>query len=265
MMLRQTFAEFLDNPMGKGSHAITSRSLIVQNLRDRFAVMVKAKKPFKHTVWEAKTGYYVHVVVPTEAPDRNNTYDVVLHFTVPEDRPDVAKQPTLRDYDISFFSNSPSFVYTHAYAFNFYDAFVDELGNRYDRQVLKNAPVLRNPAIILNYEKTIVYAMLYMELHDLLNKKLLLTKQKQYNGKSFASSIRTTAKVEMERKVETANQKQKEGPKKPEVRSVPRGTLPRTKPSAVSRTTPKSKMSAASSKTKRSSRITGSRRKTDNR
>lgn len=265
MMLRQTFAEFLDNPMGKGSHAITSRPLIVQDLRSRFGVMVKAKKPFKHTVWEAKNAYYVHVVVPTEDPERNNTYDVVLKFTPPEDHLDVAKQPTLNQYDIAFFSNSPSFVYTHAYAFEFYEAFVTELKDRYERQVLANAPVLRNPAIILNYEKTIVYAMLYMEMHDLLNKKLLLTKQKQYNGKSFVSSIRTTAKVEMERKIETAKQKRQEGLRKPEVKSVPRGTLPRTRPSVVSRTSPKSKTTAAASKTKRSSRITGSRRKTDNR
>lgn len=204
MIARQSLSEFIDNPMGKGSNAIASRQTIKTDLINRFTKLLTHKKitvKMFHTKNDSE--FYFHLLIPSESTERRNTYDVVLKFTHPETGPDISSDGNLKRYDVSFFSNSPSFTYTYAYAFNLYDMLVSELSAKYDKQVFERPPVTRNPFEVVGYEKTIFFAAHYLASNiNLLQKRTVKAEGKVINIKQFTSTIRTTAKIEEEIRIE---------------------------------------------------------------
>lgn len=205
MIARQTLFEFIDNPMGRGSNAIQSRQAIRQDLTKRLNDLMKTKD-IKVSIYKPKKDgqYFFHFLIPSETDRRTNTYDVVLKFSQPEVGPDIANDKDLSRYEVEFFSNSPSFTYTYAYAFNLSNQLVQELAGKFGRTVMNRAPVTRNPFEVINYEKTIFFAAQYlMQNKELLQKRTLAVKAKPLNIKSFSQSIRNIEKIGVEVKTET--------------------------------------------------------------
>jgi uncharacterized protein YwgA len=204
MFIKQNILEFIDNPMGKGSNAIPSRNLIKNDLNQRMHKMLtEKKKKFVLDIYDDKGDYYFHFLIPSESVDRHNTYDVVLHFST-DGNDDLKNDPDLRRYSVRFFSNSPSFTFTFAYAFNLYGLMVEGLDSKYRKIVLSNPPITRNPGEIISYEKTVYFAAKYLteDSNRLLRRMIINTKAKPFKKAPFIAKIRNTDQIELEIKRE---------------------------------------------------------------
>ncbi|MNW60840.1 hypothetical protein D3C74_388630 [compost metagenome] len=84
-----------------------------------------------------------------------------------------------------------------------YGFFIKELSNKYRVQVLDNPPVTRNPAEVINYEKSIFFAVSYLLQHPrFLDKTYIETSAKRLTKEIFQRKIRTTDLIEMQIKQE---------------------------------------------------------------
>lgn len=235
-----TLKEFLDNPMGRGSTAIPNKELIKSDLVRRYE---KLKKDIKVKVYKDKKEFYFHVTIPSESK-RNNTYDVVIQFIPDVDTINIGK--SIEKYNVKFFSNCPSFVYTFAYVFNSYGYFIETLADKYDDKVLDDMPVIRNPNEIVSFEKSIYFAGLYIRDKYKLATSMVLTQLAQnYNAKAFNSTIRNSQRIDIEIKKELNLLKTKtnETKRKPVttkmkdiVKTVGRGSVQKIKPKPKLRT-----------------------------
>jgi hypothetical protein len=201
VFILQTLQEFINNPMGKGSNAIPSRQLIKDDLDRRFNSLFhnnEKQKKIDLDVYKDKNEYYFHFKIPSEGKDRQNTYDVVFHFTV-GDQKELANDKDLRRYFVKFFSNSPSFTYTYAYAFNLYGLFVEGLADKFRPETFNNPPVTRNPGEIISYEKTIYFAAHYLLLESKnLNKMSIDAIAKPFKEEVLLKKVRNTDKIALE-------------------------------------------------------------------
>jgi hypothetical protein len=69
--------------------------------------------------------------------------------------------------NIKVFSNNFAFVYTYAYVMNQRGLLIDYLRSLLPKEVLSEPPKRRNPDETVNYEKSIVYAIYYIQEHRL--------------------------------------------------------------------------------------------------
>lgn len=195
MFYHQSIFEYMDNPMGKGSTAIANRGLIRENLNQRYDKLMAKHKDFECRRYFDGTKFYFHILVPTES-ERNNTYDVVIELSDPLG--DFTKDITLNRYVMRVFSNCPSFVFTYAYAYNKYGMLIDTLMDKYTDITLENAPSIKNPGEIINYEKSVYFACKYLTSHKaLMNKVSLMTTSSVGMQRNF-EKIRTTDRILLE-------------------------------------------------------------------
>lgn len=186
--------EYMKNPAGKGA-VIPGREALLEIFNRRYITMCKTK-PIQLNVYTDKEIVYYHILITTEADNRDNTYDVILKF-IPTSQADI-NDKSVRNYELKFFSNCPSFTYTYAYVAKINDILVEELSNKYDDQVLKNPPVSRNPGLIFNYEKSTYYACKFlMESNEYLNKTYIKSHGKKIT-KNILKEIRTDSVIEEE-------------------------------------------------------------------
>ena len=201
MFLPQSLEDYLDSPMGKGSTAVMNKQLIKKDLDSRYEKLLKDNKDFKHKIYTDGSDYYFHFEIPSES-ERENTYDVVIQFTMGEDN--FKMDPTLKRYYLKFFSNCPSFTYTFAYAYNDNDLLIDFLGNKYDDIVLTNNPVVRNPSEIISFEKSTYFACKYLSEHKtLLNKIAISATVRRLTSLNLIRDVRSSATISREIKKET--------------------------------------------------------------
>lgn len=214
----QTLSEYLDNPMGKGSTAIGNRQLIKDNLNNRYAQLLQRHKSFKFTVYRDDDEYYFHFLIPSETK-RENTYDVVIHFTMDDEN--LKYNNYLYSYCLNFFSNCPSFTYTYAYVYYDYELLIPFLKDKYNSIVLKDNPVTRNPGEIISFEKSLYFACKYLQEHrHLLNKMNINPIAKKLNRKQLSDEIRNTDTIDIEiKKEESRLTKEKEEQEKTSKRS----------------------------------------------
>lgn len=178
--------QYLDNPMGKGA-IIPGKQMILEDLNKRYNKLI-SEKEIQCIGYKNGDNYLYHLIIPSES-ERDNTYDVVLEF-IPKDKTDIADE-VITNYDIKFFSNCPSFIYTYAYAYNLNGVFIDYLDKKLQKEIFKMPPLVKNPNNTVNFEKSIYYACKYLvENKDHLTKLYLKSTAKRYNKKEFFNSIR---------------------------------------------------------------------------
>jgi len=195
--------QYLDNPMGKGA-IIQGKQLIIDDLDKRFEKLSRDKE-IDSDVYKDGNNYFFHVKIPSES-ERDNDYDVVVEFS-PIDNTSLSDE-TILNYNIRFFSNCPSFIFTYAYAYNDKDLFIDFLSKRLDEQVLKTAPVVKNPTNMVNFEKSIYFACKHLVEEKNLNKNYLKSFVQRFKKKEFIHSIRTQAEIMEEIKKAKLNLKE---------------------------------------------------------
>lgn len=207
-----TLKQYIDNPMGKGAY-IAGRDFIIADLNNRFHKLVQDKK-IELNIYRDRNDYFYHFIIPSESVDKM-TYDIVLKFTCNKEyKFDVS----IKNYDIQFFSNCPSFTYTHAYAFSVNELLVQELRDKYDVGIFNYVPMTRNPNISVTYEKSIYYACKYLlDSPELLVKTHANKVSTPYNKMKLMYVIRSDKKIDMEYKTlkkEQSDNKKKEDKEK---------------------------------------------------
>ena len=160
-----TIHEYLNYPMGKGS-AVAFLPDAKQNMAKRYMI---DEPHIKYTMYNTGKTIIFHMEMPSEST-RGVMYDVILEF--PYTDADLCKGNNLSNFPFKVFSNCPSFIYSYAYIFNQHNLICDWLIHRYDKKTLLTPPKTRNPFGIIFYEKSIFYAVYYMQKN--LNLSLVL-------------------------------------------------------------------------------------------
>lgn len=186
--------EYLKNPAGKGA-VIPGKEALLDIFNRRYGTLNKTK-PIDFKIYVDREIIYYHVLISTEASDRDNTYDVILRFA-PTSHADI-NDKSIKNYEIRFFSNCPSFTYTYAYVAKLNGIIVEELVDKYNKTVLKFPPVSRNPGLIFNYEKSTYFACKFlMESGDYLSKHYIKSRGIKFT-KNIFKTIRTDSVIEEE-------------------------------------------------------------------
>lgn len=164
-----TFDEYINNPMGQKSAVISNREMYRKMYTDKFnKVMVREVGKIDYHLYKGKSKYYCYLRVPSEVVP-NFYYDVVIEFSEPKDMKKIT-DASLTKYDVKFFSNDPSFVYTFCYAFRKNNMFIDDFKEKMSVEALNQKPVEKNPTISIGYVKSFYFAYLMMKKRGLFNK-----------------------------------------------------------------------------------------------
>lgn len=146
-----TISQYFSNP-AIVSNTIQNLGLIKEQFKNKYLNLLKSDK-FKAIVYTNKNRIFVYVKVPSESYD-TLFYDVLIEI-----------DPTNKILEKNIFnvySNCPSFVYTYAYVFNLYGLLIPEFKDKYSTKVLSEEPKIKNYFKIINYEKSIYYALSYI-------------------------------------------------------------------------------------------------------
>lgn len=159
-MYAQTIDEFLFSPMGKDFNVVPakSRELMVEELRQRLKRLEKEKGKIVPKVYKDGDHRFFHVVIPSERLEAEVTYDVVIELYPT----DVSGKDLLK-YHFNMFSNSPSFTFTNANMIYYYGLGVILLSDKYNKIVMEEEAVIKNPSEIMLYEKSITWSLLIIK------------------------------------------------------------------------------------------------------
>jgi len=163
VLKKMTAQQFLKNPTGKGSATVARRDRIKKDMRDRFdSLYKKSKKNFKVRVTKYKDNYYFIFKIPSEFYYSEGLYyDVVIEFIPPQESS--KRLSSLDTYHIRFYSNSPNFMFTYAYIYNKDGLLIPWLKSKVSNKALKEPPAVRNPREEYGFEKSVYFALLYMQ------------------------------------------------------------------------------------------------------
>lgn len=148
-----TLKEYMDNPSGKGS-AINSKE-ILKVFIERFEKFKSEKREIKLDF--VKEGKKFYILSKVQSSSLNGLfYDCIIEIS-PNDP---ANKNFLTNGDFKVYVNSPSFNFTFAYVFLHKDMIIKQLEHKYDKEVRKNDPGIRNPYKIIGYEKILMFTLL---------------------------------------------------------------------------------------------------------
>ncbi len=169
-----TYEEYIRNPMGKKNAVFSQRDMYYDFYSKKFdLIMVRenGKMEFKQFVDKKNDKYYIWFKIPSEVI-ANFYYDVVVEFYTN----DATKKGVqiLNSYDVRFFSNDPSFVFTFAHAFIKEDLFIKELISKMSKPAVKEVAKEKNPKEEIGYVKSLFFAWLIIKKRGLLNKNSFL-------------------------------------------------------------------------------------------
>lgn len=177
--------------MGKGDSSIPYRKEFVDSLSNKYAVYIRNKgnKIKMNAYYNKLSGEYTfHLIMPSET-ERTNTYDVVFQFSDPKKEHN--QELSISNYDVTVFSNSPSFAYTFAHVYAKNGLLINDLKSRFDKIIFRKEPVVRNRYNIVNYEKYVYFGARYIIDSKRLNRAFLDMIIKPYKKQHFVYSIRT--------------------------------------------------------------------------
>ena len=200
-----TFQQFLQNPTGPYSAYFGRRADIKKDLNERFGKLLASGKISCYNYKDGDS-YVFHVKIPSEKFS-NMMYDVVIRL---EPLIEGSKtDSTLLNYKVTFFSNSPAFVFTYAYVFNKDENLIPLLRAKIDPRALKEEPKVKNPVQIYGFEKSLYFGLLYIKYKN-FHIKSNLASAKKLDGKRLLDSIRHSSDIMKEYELE----KQREALKK---------------------------------------------------
>lgn len=159
------FDEYIQNPMGTANSVYSHRTMYRNLYQEKLdKILVREAGNISYKAYKvSKKVYMLYIKIPSEVVPKFY-YDVVIQFI------DNNKGKDLADYDVKFFSNDPSFVYTFAYAFKKNSMFINALSDKMSTKALTERAKERNPKAEVGYVKSIYFAYLYMRKKGLFNK-----------------------------------------------------------------------------------------------
>lgn len=144
--------EFLNNPAGKGS-AVLNISSTKEKFKAKYDTICKK---ISHKTYSVKNDIYILVNIPSSV--EGIFYDVLLKFS--KGKSSVGKSIT--DMSMKIFSNSPSFLYTFANAYDKQKIFLRECRKKLSSKMLSDIAKTRNPYGVLSYDFSVFAALFYI-------------------------------------------------------------------------------------------------------
>lgn len=256
-----TLEEYIINPMGKSNAVFNSvaREAIAANYRQKFErLLMREHGLIGYQIYKdmKKNEFYIHLRIPSEVVPKLY-YDTVLKFYADENVKESGKN--LLKYNVQFFSNDPSFVYTYSYVFIKNNLFIDSLKSKMSKEARNEAPDVTNPGKNVGYVKSIYFAYLYMRSRGLFEYNSFTSQGIDYKPSLLLNKI-TNADDKIEERIEggkrVAQQKSRE--KKTQDRNTVKTTTPITGKHKITSISPikpitgKSKIKPSTSSSKKS-------------
>jgi hypothetical protein len=165
-----TFDDYIKNPMSRDNAVFSHRDMyatLYKNKLDTIMVRENGKANYFLYIDKKSGNYFVHIKVPSEVvPDFY--YDVVIKFSPTNAVTSMTR--TIKDYNVKFYSNDPSFVFTFAHAFLENGLFIEELKSKMSKEAIKTVAKEKNPSNQVGYVKSLYFAYLIMKDRSLFDK-----------------------------------------------------------------------------------------------
>ena len=165
--------EQIVKPFNSGFSAVSIKYLL-ENLQKRYLVNIEPNVTTVDAVKE-KDNYFILVKIPSESNTEYKSdkifYDVIIELLPPNKS--YLNNESVRDYDVRVYSNCPSFTYTFTYVYYKKDALIKMPKGAYTRKALSKAPKVRNPLLLFGIEKTLWFAICYIDKNKLFKRSNL--------------------------------------------------------------------------------------------
>lgn len=144
--------EFFNNPAGKGS-AVLNINATKNKFQEKYN---QIHKRISHKSFFVKDDIYILVNIPSSV--EGIMYDVLMKF----EKNKRSIGTTILDMEMRLFSNSPSFLYTYANAYDKQKLFIKECKKKLSPKMLSDIAKTRNPYGVLSYDFSIYSALWYI-------------------------------------------------------------------------------------------------------
>ena len=207
--MRMTLEEYIKNPMGKNNAVFSQRELFKDIYTKKFDALLarEAGTINYHLYKDNEKRYVAHFKIPSETVEKFY-YDVVLEFIAPN--AEIAEEPTLKNYEVHFYSNDPAFVYTYAYVFAKHKIFIEDLKPKMSKIALTQSAGIKNPQNVVGYVKTIYFSYLFIKLRGLDKKAAWAGSYTSYNPKDLLNFVEDADKKIELRRIKGEEKEQKE-------------------------------------------------------
>lgn len=184
-----TFNKYMDNP-SSGTSVYATREVYKNLYKQKFDnLMVREQGQLHYKIFntdDSRDTHYIHLKIPSEKlPDLY--YDVVLEFYTTD--PNLKDKPTIREYNVRFYSNDSAFIFTFAHAFAKNGLFINLLRPKMLQRALVDKPKVRNPKDDIWYVKSLCFAFYAMQRFNLFNRSMLNQNGQKFNQTQFMAGI----------------------------------------------------------------------------
>jgi hypothetical protein len=194
--IKYTIQSFINDPFGtKGAAATEKRKKLLAQITGKYQHVLKENGSFKYNVYKVQDSVFIIVRVPSETVS-GVTYDVAVEFLEVN-----AKSTNLLGKNIRIFSNNSAFAFTYAYVFNKQELLIPYFKSKLPEMSLTHAPTSRNPDEIVNYEKSIMFAMMFIRqlgLNEYSNYAPAIINATKF---SIKNAVRSFAEVDQDYKM----------------------------------------------------------------
>lgn len=216
--MKLTMEQYITNPMQSPILTATMRESMRSSYIKKFnALLLREHGVINYSLYkdEENNIYYAYFKIPSETIERFY-YDTIIEFSADSDIKEAGKN--LFKYNVRFYSNDPSFVYSYAYAFNRKGLFITDFADKMSQKALKEQPKEKNPGELIGYVKAIYFAYLFMKLRSFNDIDKFKAQASVLNIRNLASSImpadqklseRENAGERLAKKKHAAKQKEK--------------------------------------------------------
>ena len=185
--MEMTFDQYIANPMGIKNAVYSNKEMYRQLYTEKLdKILLREVGNVKYHLYYDKDNYYVFMKIPSEVVE-NFYYDTVIMFYTNDET--VKMKKTLKEYNVKFYSNDPSFVYTFAHAMLENDLFIRDLVPRMSKEAIKKVASEKNPKNEIGYVKSIYFTYLLMNNYGLFQKIKFESEGEKYDKKRLLSLI----------------------------------------------------------------------------
>ena len=202
-----TFDDYIKNPMGKNNMLFSGLEMYRKMYNDKLSkILLREAGKINYKLYKDGNSYYIHMKIPSEVVPKFY-YDTVVRFHTINVL--LYADKNLRKYDVEFYSNDPSFVYTFAHAFIKNNMFIDILKSKMSKLSVKKVAKERNPQDQVGYVKSIFFMYIIMNTRGLFEKVMFDTYGSKFNKNILLNDI-MDADIKVEQRQEAADKLRKE-------------------------------------------------------
>lgn len=211
-----TFDDYIINPMGIKNAVFSHREMYRTLYTDKLnKILLREVGKVKYKLYYDKKGnYYIHMKVPSEVVD-NFYYDTLVKF-IPNNKI-VSTATSLKQYNVKFFSNDPSFVFTFAHAMVKNNLFIDELSSKMSKKALKEVGKEKNPKDQIGYVKSLYFTYLLAVKYKLFDSIVYTQEGTLFDKNTVLKTIMAADEKIESRQIEGQNQSKKRKAEKTKV------------------------------------------------